>query len=328
MTKLLGFKRWPRVVKVLSVLLVCALLYWIVQNRVVYTEDAYVKVDSIPVASQVEGRVIAIYVRNNDVVKAGEPLLKIDPTPFVLARDIAAGNLANAQKTLPILTAQIQASEADIASNQAQLTFLLTTQRRDQSLFRAGVVSKQDLDNIDSQVLVSEAALTRSRAMVLTLQKTYQRQLTNIGLMNSQLGLAQYNLDQTTVVAGAAGVITSFDTYVGAYLKVGDPLFTLVSNQNWRVVANIKEYDLPDVRVGQKVWIYVGSSPMHLYRGTVHSIARGVARSAAATRPLEYVDPTVDWIRYDYRFPVTIYFDHSPAHLYMGADARIWIFNP
>ena len=317
----------PRSIKTLIILVFIVILYWVIQSFIIYTEDAYLTVDSVPVASQVEGRVIAIHVRNNDAVTAGEPLLEIDPTSLSLSKEIAAGNLKDAQETLPVLNAQIKETDADLQSEQAHLGFLKKTQQRYQSLFGSGVLARQDLDNIDSQVLVSEARLSKVTATRLTLEKTVQRQLTNITLMQNQLALAQYNLTQTSVLANQAGVITSFNTYVGAYLKIGEPLFTLVTNQNWRVIANVKEYDLHEMHPGQKVWIYLSSSPMHFYRGTIHSIARGVARSQDMSGSLEYVDPTIDWIRYDYRFPVTIYFDHLPAHLYMGADARIWVFK-
>ena len=321
------FQVLPRSIKTLIVLVFIGILYWIAQSFVIYTEDAYVTVDSVPVASQVEGRVVAIHVQNDQAVTAGEPLLEIDPTSLSLTQEIAAGNLKDAQETLLVLNSQIKEIDADIQSEKAHLVFLQKTQERYQSLFKSGVLARQDLDDINSQVLVNQALLNKAQATRMTLEKKIQRQLTSITLMQSQLALAKYNLTQTSVLANQAGVITSFNTYVGAYLNVGEPLFTLVTHQNWRVIANVKEYNLQSMHVGQKVWIYLSSSPMHVYRGTIHSIAQGVARSQNMTRSLEYVDPTIDWIRYDYRFPVTIYFNHLPKHLYMGADARIWIFK-
>jgi multidrug efflux system membrane fusion protein len=323
-------KKWnayPRSIRTVFILVALGILYWILQYFVVYTEDAYVTVDSVPVASQVEGRVVAIHVRNNDTVKAGEPLLEIDPTSLGLSKEIAASNLDDAQRQVPVLRSQIDEVDAEIKSEKAHLVFLQKTQTRYQSLFSSGVLARQDLDNINSQVLVSQALLNKSEASRVTLEKNIERQKAQIVLMQKQLALAHYNLTQTAIVAKQDGVVTSFNTYVGAYLKVGEPLFTLVTHQNWRVIANIKEYNLQDVKPGEKVWIYLSSHPLHLYRGTVHSIARGVARAQGAAGSLEYVDPTVDWIRYDYRFPVTLYFDDAPSHLYMGADARVWIFK-
>ncbi len=321
------FKAWPRSVKIALILLGLGLLYGLGHMLVIYTEDAYITVDSVPVASQVEGRVIAIQVRNNDVVKQGQALLEIDPTSLRLSKEIAAGNLDDAKKALPVLYSQMNEVGAEIKSEQAHLAFLQQTQTRYQSLFGSGVLARQDLDNINSQVLVNQALLNKAEASSMTLQKNIQRQKAAIILMQKQLDLAQYNLTQTSILAKQDGVVTSFNTYVGAYLKVGEPLFTLVTSQNWRVIANIKEYALNTLKPGQKVWIYLSSSPLHFYRGTIHSIAAGVARSQDQTQALEYVDPTVDWIRYDYRFPVTIYFDELPPQLHMGEDARVWIFR-
>ena len=321
-----NLKKLPRWALVLLGVVVILIIYWIVRSLVIYTEDAYVTVDSVSVASQLQGRVVTVYVRNNQAVTAGQPLLDIDPTPFQLALSISQSNLLNAQKGLLVLTSQIAEADANIHADQAQLAYLQQTQTRDQKLIATGAITQDALDKINSEVAVQNAKLRKDQASKITLQNTYQQQLVVVQLMQHKVDLAQYDLTQTHLLASQAGTIASFRTYVGAYLNVGDPLFTLVTNSHWRVVANIKEYDLSHLYPGQTVWIYLSSHPFRLYRGQVHSIARGVARDDTPSGALEYVDPTVDWIRYDYRFPVTITFDSDLPTLYMGEDARIWIF--
>ncbi len=287
----------PRPVLVTLLIVALLLAYLIVQHFVIYTEDAFVKVDTMSTASEVEGRVTAVFVRDNDTVRQNEPLIQIDPTSLGLSRGVAVASLNEAK--------------AALESEQAHLIFLRLTQKRFHSLYQSGALPLQTVDDINSQVLVSEAAVHQQEA--------------TIALMKSRLGLAEYNLTQTQIVAKQSGVISSLNTYVGDYLKVGEPLFTIVSDNNWRIIANIKENRLADLHEGQKVIIYLSFHPFHFYTGHIQSIGRGVARSRDSAAALEYIDPTVDWIRYNYRFPVTITLDHPPADLYMGADARVWI---
>ena len=118
------FQVLPRSIKTLIVLVFIGILYWIAQSFVIYTEDAYVTVDSVPVASQVEGRVVAIHVQNDQAVTAGEPLLEIDPTSLSLTQEIAAGNLKDAQETLLVLNSQIK--EIDDLNQAMGIYFIIT----------------------------------------------------------------------------------------------------------------------------------------------------------------------------------------------------------
>jgi multidrug efflux system membrane fusion protein len=192
-------------------------------------------------------------------------------------------------------------------------------------LFKDGVLAQQTLDDINAQVKMSEAALKKNQADLKTLEQTLTQQQSTIDSLSSRLALANYNLSQTSIAAQQDGLITSLNTYVGDYITVGKPLFTIVNNKNWRIIANMKEYHLHDIHPGQKVLISLNSEPFHFYWGTVQSIGRGIARNPTSQQALEYIDPVVDWVRYDYRFPVTIQFDNIPANLYMGEDVRVWV---
>lgn len=304
-------------------LLLC--FYGLFEYCFTYTEDAYVKVNTLSVAAETEGRVTAVYIKDNDSVTVGEPLIQIDPTTLGLSRAITERELKETQDSLPVLRSQMNEMTANIASQQARLQFLKTTEGRYQSLFSSGALPKQTLDDIHSQVNVTEAELRRAKAMLVTAQRLYEKQQTSVELIRSKLQLSDYTLSQTKIIANQSGTVTSLNTYVGDYLKVGEPLFTIVSNEDWRVIANIKESHLQKIRVGQAAWVYLSSHPFTLYRARIQSIGRGVARDQNKPGALQYIDPSIDWIRYDYRFPVTLILVHPPQDLYMGSDARVWI---
>lgn len=320
-----SFSLQPRTLKLLGVIIVIALLYGLTRLLLIYTADAYVKADTMTVATEVPGRVTQVWVQDNQTVAVGAPLLQLDNTALNFTVTMATDKLAAAEKGLLVIAAEITSAEATIRSEEAHLTYLQSTATRYQELFKDGALTQQNLEHINSQVLMSQAAVARHQADERTFKARYIEQEATISSLKAALQLAQYHLSQTTLHAEQAGTITSLNTYVGDYAKAGEPLFTIVNTAHWRVMANIKEGHLPAIHPGQRVLISLSSHPWELHWGKVVSIGRGVARSPVATGSLQYVDPTVDWIRYDYRFPVTIEFNHPPSTLYMGADARIWI---
>jgi multidrug efflux system membrane fusion protein len=100
----------------------------------------------------------------------------------------------------------------------------------------------------------------------------------------------------------------------------------IVSDANWRLVVNLPERHLKGLKVGQKVYCYIGSDPWRIHPGKVRSIAPGVARSIDPSRDLPYVDLTTDWIRLPRRFPVEIDLGDLPKkqRLFVGSDASIF----
>ena len=103
-------------------------------------------------------------------------------------------------------------------------------------------------------------------------------------------------------------------------------MLAIVTNNNWRVVANLPERHLYNLRVGQHIWLWIGSGPWQVHTGRIRSIAPGVPRSDEATTALPYVKPNTEWIRLPRRFPVEIDLDDSTekSPLYMGANATVW----
>jgi multidrug efflux system membrane fusion protein len=110
----------------------------------------------------------------------------------------------------------------------------------------------------------------------------------------------------------------------------GQPLLTLVTDADWRLVANVAERHLRRLRPGQTVWVLLGSDPWRLHRGRVRSIAPAVlsAPANASEAVVPVVPPQTDWIRLPQHFPVEITLPDLPAdvRLYHGATARVLVW--
>ena len=118
---------------------------------------------------------------------------------------------------------------------------------------------------------------------------------------------AKLNLYYCEVRASVEGWVTNLNTNVGAFVKVGDTLFSIVQNTEWWVMANFLETEIEQIRVGQEVAVYIYAYPGHRFKGTVQGIGWALFQANGATQQsLPDVKPTLNWVRLAQRFPVRI----------------------
>jgi membrane fusion protein, multidrug efflux system len=141
------------------------------------------------------------------------------------------------------------------------------------------------------------------------------------------LAKANYDLSCTRVTAPVSGRIAPLIIRAGQTVQATSVTVAIVSNHNWRIVANIPNRYLPRLPVGQRVLFTVGSEPWHFYWGKVRSTAPGVARSSDPSRALPYVATETDWIRLPRRFPVEIDLGDlsKDQRLFAGEDATVFV---
>ena len=120
-----------------------------------------------------------------------------------------------------------------------------------------------------------------------------------------------------------------FQLRPGDYVKTGEVVLAVVSDQDWHVVANLKDKHLAGLSPGQPVWLTIASDPGRIHRGQVESIAPGIARGPQRPGALPYIEPHTDWIRLSRRFPVRINLGSLPQQrtLFHGADARVLLLR-
>ncbi len=320
-------KKWSLLGAVLGLFfLVCYAFH----NWFLYSNDAYVNTDFISIAPQITGPLAKVFVQNNQFVKAGQPLFEIDPTPFQLTVNQDQANLAQTKASRVATQVQLVNLKNQLIVADRTLQISGATLARYQKLLQQQIVSKQDYDNQDAAYQNAKAQQLELRTQVFAAQELLKVQAAKIDSDQSALDLAQYHLSLTQVSAPRDGYVNNLYIYPGLQVKTNEALFGLVSHQGLQVIANYKEAALSQVKPGQSVWVLLSSDPWHLYHGTVQSFGRAVARNASPNDPaLPYISPTTDWIRYPYRFPITIDVKDTPADMpiAMGADVRtlIWV---
>jgi membrane fusion protein, multidrug efflux system len=298
------------------------------------TDDAYIGADSTVVAPQVRGVVAEVLVQDNQAVKAGDVLVKIDPEEFDAKVAAARADLANAEGGVAaahgalvsldaeerLASANVTAAETSIRSALAQSTRADADQRRYVSLVTGGAVARSDADRFTAAAVTAEQDAARARANLDVAQEGVnvakaKRPGLQAGLQISEARVAQAKAaldlalqDQRHAVVRAPidGVIGDRQVRVGDYVQPGSRLLTLVPLHALYVTANFKETQTAHMRAGQPATIEVdafGSEPLH---GTVESFAPG---SGSSFSLLPFEPGTGNFTKIVQRVPVRIGFD-------------------
>ncbi|HEV2335102.1 MAG TPA: biotin/lipoyl-binding protein, partial [Stellaceae bacterium] len=135
---------------------------WLHGGRTVGTDDAYVKADIAQIAPEVSGRVVEVLVHDQQPVKAGVPLVKIDPVPFQLALDKAEAELDNARTTVETARARWSETQSELAEVDSQADYLARQAARQQALAATGAASVTKLEEAQNA-----AAVARDRVGVV-----------------------------------------------------------------------------------------------------------------------------------------------------------------
>jgi membrane fusion protein (multidrug efflux system) len=304
--------------------------YWTVGRFHVSTDDAYVQADNITIAPKVSGYLAEVLVADNETVKAGEILARIDDRDYQVALDQARADVAAAQAAIASKRAAIDAQQSVIESakatilvDQAAETFAGQESKRYSDLAATGYGSVQNAQQASSRIAASHAGIQRDEAALAAAIK--QVALQNAELAQAQAILArdealrhqaELNLSYATIAAPADGIVGNRTLRVGQFVQAGTQLMSVVPSAEAYVVANFKETQLTDVHAGQKVNVAVDMFPDRVYRGHVDSLAPASGQTFALLPP---DNATGNFTKVVQRIPVKIILD---AHEASSQDLR------
>jgi membrane fusion protein (multidrug efflux system) len=306
------------------------------------TDNAYVGADITSVAPKVRGLVAAVLVQDNERVRAGDALVRIDAEEFDARVAAAAADLADAQANVAaaraalasldaeerLADANVRAAQTTIRSANAQAERAIADRNRYDALVANGSVSVRDAATIRAASITAEQDVARAVAMFevaqrqasvttakrATLDADLQKSLASVARAQSALELAEQDQRHATIVAPIDGVVGNRQVQVGDYVQPGSRLLTLVPIQAVYVTANFKETQTSRMRVGQRATVRVDAMPDRALTGVVDSFAPG-SGSQFALLPFE--PGTGNFTKIVQRVPVKIRFDAAQP----GVDA-------
>jgi membrane fusion protein, multidrug efflux system len=287
------------------------------------TSDAYLGRHIVRVAAQVSGPIQSVLVRNNQAVKAGDPLLTIDPAPFELAVRQAEAQLQQAKDSLAAADARVTAAQGQVASAQANASEAERHAERITALAAKGLASKDEGDSARQAELDARAALDSASAELIAAQAArgaLGNDNASVKAAQAALDRARLDLDHTRISAPADGSVGDFDLRPGSYVDAGSALFALVESKDVWVDANFKETDLPRIRPGQPATVSVDLLPERSFDGRVEGLSPA---SGAAFSLLPPENATGNWVKVTQRFAVRIRILDPVPELRVGASAEV-----
>src|SRR5664279_962520 len=284
------------------------------------TDDAYVKADSTIIAPKVSGYLDELLVGDNQPVKAGQILARIDDRDFKTALDQAHADVEASEAAVCNLDAQIALQEpsseqgtADVAAAEATLKFAQEEQARYDDLMKTGSGTVQRAQQTDSALREKVAQLAHGKSGLLAAQKkidvlTTERkkaeaQVTHAKAVERQMAL---NLTYTTITAPVDGTVGARSLRVGQFVQAGTLLMAVVPLDAVYLVANFKETQLTHVRNGQPVEISIDSFHSTKLKGHVDSLSPASGLEFALLPP---DNATGNFTKIVQRVPVKIVID-------------------
>ena len=261
--------------------------WWTNGRFMVTTDDAYIQADITILSAKVSGYVASLAVANNQSVKAGDLIARIDDGDYRLALQSAKDKLATQQSTIDRIGRQVEAAGVSVTQALAQVDAARADASRSASDYGRQLQlaqsdyaskarldqSKADRDRTEANVKSAEAAVNAARANVdvLSAQRVEAQRVESE--LETAVEKVTRDLSFTEIRAPVDGVVGNKAVEVGTFVQPGSRVAALVPLTSVHVDANFKETQFAALRPGQKVSIEVDAFPDHDVSGTIESVS-------------------------------------------------------
>jgi multidrug efflux system membrane fusion protein len=282
----------------------------------------------------VSGSIVELPVHENQQVKLGDVLLRIDARPYqdVLDQTQASKQALNqeiilSQRQVDAQQFNSDAVQASIERARATAAQTADTLRRMEPLLSRGYVSEEQVDQARTAAKSARAELNAAQLQVKQAAAAVSgvdALVAKRAVIQAQIARAELDLEHCVVRAPFDGRIVGLTTSDGQFAAAGHPLFSLIDTRHWYVVANFRETELHNIHAGNRSTLYLMSESRRAFSVTVDSIGFGVFPDdgGAQVSGLPKVARTINWVRVAQRFPVRIRVDQPDLELFrIGASA-------
>lgn len=288
-------------------------------GNVEFTENAQVKQLIVPVNSRVQGFIKEIRFDEYTKVSKGDTLVIIEDAEHRYRVAQAEANLANAQTGMDAMHNAISTTHTNLTVTDASIEearILLENAGRNHERFRTlheqNAVTRQQYDDMHTAYLAAKARYDMLKNQKESVRSVSREQNTRLGqneagikLAEAALELARLNLSYTVILAPCDGFTGRREIQQGQLIQPGQTLVDIVdAGEKW-IVANYRETQTANIRVGQEVEIEVDAVPDHRFKGVVRSVSRATGASFSL---MPQDNSSGNFVKIEQRIPVRIDF--------------------
>ena len=305
---------------------------YLAEEPYVSTDDAFVRAAKVTVNARVAGQAVEIAVRDNEHVRKGQVLFRIDPEPYRIAVDQAEARLGSARLQIDALKATYRQQQAELQSARDSAAFDQREYDRKKALVASDFtpravyeraerdlkIARQHIASIEQQIASTVVALNGDPAIEIDRHPA-------VRAAKAQLDRAQLDLSYAAVTAPEDGVVTRVDDLqLGGFVNPGAPVFSLLSSRRVWIEANFRETGLTHMHPGQEATIDVDAYPDRTFRAHVVSMSPGTGSDFSVLPP---ENATGNWVKVVQRLPVRLELDdvdpNRPLFSGISATARV-----
>ena len=275
--------KWTLPTAVLGGIFMIGIIMLVMNYNHPYTKSARIYFATTPIMPNVKGRVIDVPVEANVPLKEGDVLFRIDPTPYQYVVDQKKALLAEAENNVKQLKAAYDQALANVEKIKVQLTLAEENYGRQLYLFEKKVIAQAQLDIATRNVDAARQALAESEAAATSAKLGYESEIsgvnTTVARLQAELGEAQFDLDQTTVVAPGPGYVTQMALRPGMYVVPAPlrPVMVFVHKDDQELAAGFQQNSLQRVRAGDEAEVAFDAIPGRVFKGKVRSVIDAIA---------------------------------------------------
>jgi membrane fusion protein (multidrug efflux system) len=288
------------------------------------TDNAQIETSIVPVLTRIAGYVKSVDVKDFDSVSQNQLVVEIDDADLKMQLEEqqselqqANAELANAKAQLANAILSLQSNKGAIDLKKIRQQKSLNDLKRDQSLFKEQAITRKQVEESEFQVasanqevVNAQTDLTTAKNRIEVLKENLNRATAMIEMKKTRIKETELKLSYTKITAPVTGKIGKKNISIGQFVQAGTPLFSIVNDSSYWIVANFKESQLPDLQEGKQVKIRVDAFPDLDVKGTIVSLSEATGAKFSLLPP---DNSSGNFIKVTQRVPVKISIDNQAA---------------
>jgi membrane fusion protein (multidrug efflux system) len=288
------------------------------------TDNAQIETSIVPVLTRISGYVKTIAIKDYDSVGQNQLVAEIDDAELQVQLLEQQSDLMQSMADVSNAQAQLENGILSLKNNKGVIDLRTIKQKkansdlkRDENLFKEQAITRKQVEETEFQLASANQELTNAQTELATannriavLRQNVNRAMALIEMKKTKIKETELKLSYTKIVTPSAGKIGKKNINIGQFVQAGTPLFSIVNDSSYWIVANFKESQLESLQEGKNVKIRLDAFPDLDIEGTIASLSDATGAKFSLLPP---DNSSGNFIKVTQRIPVKIAINNQAA---------------